>query len=69
MSKFNVHVSRTVFQNISIEVEAEDSEAAEALALSLAEKADDDSEWSSGEPENYYVSETEELSTTEDDDE
>jgi hypothetical protein len=48
MSKFNVHVSRTLYQNISIEVEAEDEDAAEALALEQAEK-ERDSEWSAGE--------------------
>lgn len=60
MPRFNVHVSRTLFQNISLEVEAEDEDAAEALALEQAEK-EADSEWCAGEVENYYVSEVEDA--------
>lgn len=61
MPKFNVHVSRTLYQNISIEVVAESSEAAEEIALTEAENNTVDSEWSAGEVENYYVSEVEDA--------
>ena len=60
MPKYIVYVSRTVSQNISIEVEASDEDAAEALALDQAEKEASD-EWSDGEVENYYVSEVEDA--------
>lgn len=60
MPKFNVHVSRTVFQNVSIEVEAENEDDAETLALEQAE-AVPDHDWGDGEIENYYVSEVEDA--------
>jgi len=59
MSKYTIHISRCQWQNVSIKIEADDEAVAEREALEKAEKLND-SAWSDGDAENYYISETEE---------
>ena len=61
MPKFNVTLSRTRYENVQIEVEADDRHAAESVAERKGESLDEDDWTPSGETEGCYASDVEEV--------
>ena len=61
MSKFIVHVGRTIYQVATVEIEAEDAHAAQAYVEENDHKLLNEEMWSDGEPDNVHVTDVESL--------